>query len=154
MLTLQWSIEGEKQLVRRLRGIREEAVNWQPAFDEASKELQEIFANDVFQTQGRAIGQKKWQPLSPAYAARKERLYPNKGILEATGRMRNSFKRMFAPDMGAVWNAAEYFKYHQSNKPRSKIPRRIMMHLGHQQRTLVVKIFHTHWQRKMERVST
>jgi phage gpG-like protein len=154
MLTLRWSIEGQQQLVRRLRGIRAEALNWKPAFDEASKDLQGIFANDVFQTEGRAVGKKRWQPLSPAYAARKARLYPGKGILEATGTMRNSFKRKFDPDMAAVWNTAEYFKYHQSNKPRSKMPRRIMMHLGNQQRELVVKIFHQHWHRKMQRVST
>jgi phage gpG-like protein len=153
MLTISWSIEGEQQLLRRLRGIRAEAADWRPAFDQASKELQDIFANDVFQSQGRAIST-RWEPLSPEYAARKARKYPGKGILEATGRMRNSFKRMFRPDMGAVWNTAEYFKYHQSNKPRRKLPRRMMMYLGHEQRELVVKIFHTHFQRKIDRVST
>ena len=154
MLVLRWEIEGEAQLVRRLRGIKSEAVNWKPAFNEASKELQEVFSNDVFRTEGRAVGKPRWKPLSPAYAKRKSRLYPGKGILEATGTMRNSFKRRFTPEMAAIWNTAEYFRYHQSNKPRKHVPRRIMMHLGHEQRELVVKVFHKHWQRKLRRIST
>ena len=153
MLTISWSIEGEKQLVRRLRGIRVEAADWRPAFDQASRELRGIFANDVFQSQGRAIGT-RWPPLKPSYAAQKARQYPGKGMLEATGQMRQSFKRMFGPDQAAIWNTAEHFKYHQSNRPRRKLPRRMMMYLGHEQRSLVVKVFHTHWQRKIERVST
>lgn len=138
--TLEWSIEGEKQLSRRLRNIGDSVKNWQPAFDKATKRLKDIFENDVFNTQGGAIGE-AWSPLSRAYAAQKAKRYGNRGILEATGRMRNSFQRQFKPDYGKVWNSVNYFKYHQSNQPRQKLPRRVMMKLAEEQREIVVKIF-------------
>ena len=148
-LAISWHIEGEAQLVRRLRGIEAGLKDWSPAFQQTARELKDIFSNDVFQSEGRAIGE-QWQPLTPSYAAQKARKYPGKGILEASGHMRQSFKSLFKPDMAAVWNTASYFKYHQSNKPRSRLPRRAMMRLAEEQRQLVVKIFHTHFQAKMK----
>lgn len=147
-MLIYWEIEGEKQLVRRLRGIEAGLKDWSPAFQQTASELKAIFSNDVFQSEGRAISA-PWQPLKPSYAAQKARKYPGKGILEATGHMRRSFQSMFKPDMAAVWNTASYFKYHQSNKPRSRLPRRVMMKLAEEQKQLVVKIFHTHFASKM-----
>lgn len=149
MLTIRWEIEGEAQLVRRFQGIRAEMADWSPAFAQTAAELKRVFSNDVFQTQGRAIGE-SWRPLSPRYAARKSRRYPGKGTLEASGKMRNSFQTMFKPDMAAVWNSVAYFQYHQSNKPRSKMPRRVMMKLAEQQKQLVVRIFHTYFVKKIK----
>jgi hypothetical protein len=149
-LSLYWEIEGEKQLVRRLRGIQAEMGDWAPAFQRTAQELKSIFSNDVFQTQGRAIGV-SWPPLKPSTLREKARLgYGGRGPLERTGRMRNAFRSMFKPDMAAVWNAVAYFQYLQSNRPRRKLPRRIMMKLGHQQREIVVKIFHTHFVSKIK----
>jgi len=149
MLELRWSIEGREDLVRRLRGISDKLQDWRPAFEETAHDLKEIFANDVFDTEGRAIGQ-PWAPLSPAYAAYKAQKYPGKGILEASGKMRKSFQTLVKPDMAAIWNTAAYFKYHQSNQPRFHLPRRAMMALAEQQKQLIVKIFHTYFLRKIK----
>src|SRR5262249_369123 len=98
-LTLTWNIEGEEQLVRRLRGIGNNLQNWRPAFEESVDQLKDTFSNDVFETQGRALGE-SWAPLQPTYAARKAQKYPGKGILEATGAMRRSFHTRATADMG------------------------------------------------------
>lgn len=141
---LSWSIEGEKQISRNLLIIADQVKDWTPAFKESADLLKRTFSGPVFDTEGAAI-QEHWSPLSKAYAYRKAQKYPGKGILERTGAMRNGFMTLWRPDMAMVWNKVEYFKYHQSNKPRHKLPRRVMMKLGQMQRTQVVKVFHSHF---------
>jgi phage gpG-like protein len=141
---LSWTIEGEMQLSRRLVLIAGKVKDWTPAFAETAYTLKNIFSNEVFATEGGAI-EEHWSPLSKGYAFQKAKKFPGKGILEATGKMRNGFMTLWRPDMAAVWNDVEYFKYHQSNQPRTKMPRRVMMKLAQEQRTQVVKIFHTHF---------
>jgi len=64
--------------------------------------------------------------------------------------MKRSFRAKATSMQGEIWNATTYFKYHQSNKPRSSnLPRRVMMKLGEQQKQLVVKVFHTQYTRKV-----
>lgn len=140
--TISWNIEGEQQLSRRLTGLAERIRDMTPAFQETAITLQDLFATQVFETQGAVIDE-HWDPLSPTYEARKAKKYPGKGILEATGAMREGFLSLWRPDMAKVWNQVEYFKYHQSNQPRGKIPRRVMMKLAENQREQVVKIFQT-----------
>jgi len=146
---LEWSIEGQKQLSRNLRGISETMGNWQPAFKKVAKELKEVFSNDVFATKGKAIDE-RWAPLKPQYLAQKRAQgYPADPLVK-TGKMQKSFKSMVKMDSATVWNSIAYAKYHQSNKPRKKIPRRAMMKLGNNQKALVVKIFHTHFVKKLK----
>lgn len=113
---------------------------------QAALQLKDIFSTDVFSTEGGVI-EEEWPQLSPAYAHRKARLYPGKGILEATGAMRASFMTLWKPDQAMIWNEAAYFKYHQSNEPRHVLPRRAMMKLADAQRELVVRIFNTYFQK-------
>lgn len=131
---------------RRLRIMADKVRDWSPAFQDTARELKNIFSNDVFQTEGGIIDE-HWSPLKQAYAIQKAKKFPGKGILEATGDMRNSFMTLWRPDMAQVWNTATYFKYHQSNQPRTRLPRRVMMKLALQQREQVVKIFHYYFQR-------
>ena len=147
-LQLEWKIEGTQELSRRLQNIGEGIKDWTPAFREASEELAGIFANEVFDTKGGTIGE-SWKPLTPRYLSQKlKQGYPADPLVR-TGKMKNSFKTQFKADFGEVWNSMFYFKYHQSKEPRSKIPRRIMMKLGENQKQLVVKIFHTYWYKKV-----
>ena len=151
-LTLQFNIEGERQLSRRLRGIGDEVKDWKPAFREAGKELVQVFSNDVFASRGRAVGE-SWAPLAPATLAEKEAQgYPSQPLVR-TGEMKNSFQAQPLSQSLTLWNATEYFKYHQSNQPRSKLPRRVMMKLGEEQREIVVKTFQKHYRKKMRSIS-
>lgn len=145
-LYLSWEIEGEKQLSRNLLILSEKVKNWEPAFKDTALYLKDVFEKDVFDSQGGAI-QEHWSPLKKAYALQKAKKHPGKGILEATGDMRNGFMTLWRPDMAMVWNKVEYFKYHQSNRARtSNLPRRVMMKLGQSQRVTMVKIFHNYFQ--------
>jgi phage gpG-like protein len=141
---LSWTIEGETQLSRNLLLLAEKVKDWTPAFEQTAYELKSTFQNEVFDTEGGAI-EESWAPLSKAYAYAKAKKYPGKGILERTGTMRNSFMTLWRPDMAAVWNDCEYFKYHQSNQPRHVLPRRVMIKLAEAQRMQVVRIFTTYF---------
>jgi phage gpG-like protein len=149
-MQLTWTIEGEQQLLRNLRGIREGMGNWQPAFAQVAKQLEKIFANDVFSTRGRTI-EESWQPLKPSYLAQKRRQgYPEQPLVR-TGKMQKAFQSIIKPDSAEVFNAITYFKYHQSKQPRkSTLPRRVMMKLGNQQKEMIVKVFHTHFVNKLK----
>lgn len=147
-MQLTWAIEGQDQLVRKLEHIGKEVKDWTPAFKEASEKLKGVFENDVFRTQGAKINE-RWQPLKPSYLARKVKQgYPADPLIK-TGLMKSSFYASYSKDQGEIGNSAEYFKYHQSKLPRTKIPRRIMMKLGNPQKEIVVKIFHTYWFKKV-----
>jgi hypothetical protein len=147
MLNLSWSIEGEEQLVRNLRGIGKEVKDWTGAFREAADKLKNIFSNDVFRTEGGAIGE-KWAPLKPQYLAQKVKAGFPADTLIKRGVMKAAFDNDVKKDQATIYNTAPYFKYHQSKDPRSKLPRRIMMKLGNPQKEIVVKIFHTYWYKK------
>lgn len=101
-----------------------------------------FFSYDVFESEGEAIDE-SWEPLAKAYAFRKEKLFPGKGILDASGLMRESFMSQADSTSLRIWNAAEYFKYHQSSAPRTRLPRRVMMKLTENLREMVVKNFQT-----------
>lgn len=145
---LAWTIEGNKELSRVLRGIGEGIKDWEPAFRETAEELASIFSNEVFSSRGSIIGE-SWKPLSPTYLAQKLAAGYPADTLVRTGEMQNSFRTIVKADYAEVWNAAAYFKYHQSSAPRRVIPRRVMMKLGENQKQLVVKIFHTYWYKKV-----
>lgn len=143
---LSWTLEGEKQLSRKLLFLSDKVKDWSPAFKKTAEYLKDTFENDVFTSQGGAIDE-RWSPLKQAYAYQKQKKHPGKGILEATGAMRGGFMTLWRPDMAVVWNRVEYFKYHQSNQPRgSNLPRRVMMKLANRQREQVVRIFNSHFQ--------
>jgi len=49
-------------------------------------------------------------------------------------------------EQAVIHNTAEYFKYHQSRQPRSRLPRRAMMALGNNQKAEIVRFFQAYIQ--------
>jgi hypothetical protein len=139
-MQLQFIIDGDMQLSRILESYAANITDWTPAFEQSAAGLIEIFSTEVFDTQGQAIDE-SWSPLSRAYALQKAKKYGDMPILEATGNMRNSFGATIDPTSMTIFNAATYFKYHQSSLPREKIPRRVMMKLTDDMRANVVRAF-------------
>lgn len=81
MLKFTGSVEGEVQLLRSFERFTEGVTNLEPAFEEVGIDVREILV-EQFAHEGNG-----WAPLTPAYAARKRRLYGDKPILRATDRM-------------------------------------------------------------------
>lgn len=146
---LQWSIEGDKELSRVLTGLGAKLDDFRQPFNSSAEYLKSTFSKDVFNTQGRAIGE-RWKRLSPATVADKARRGYLSGPLIRTGRMRDSFASIVQTDQAVVYNTAEYFKYHQSKHGRSgRLPRRVMMALGANQKVEIVRYFQQYVQQVM-----
>ena len=144
-LNLQWSIEGEKQISRILLNVSNAAKDFKKPLEQSATMLRELFEGDVFKTEGRAI-QRQWERLSPATVARKARSgspFPTK-ILVDTGKMQESFYTTVTSDYAIIGNNQDYFKYHQSNKPRKRLPRRQMMRITNPAKEEIQRYFLIH----------
>ena len=140
---LSWSIEGEKQISRNLEGLKHNLKNFKEPFKDASNMLVGIFSKDVFSTKGSVIGE-QWARLSPMTIKQKAKRGFGSEPLIATGTMQGSFRTIVETDKAVIYNKSDYFKYHQSNKPRKKLPRRVMMKIANTQKVEVVRIFQRH----------
>lgn len=139
-MQLRFSIDGEMQLSRNLEAISVNISDWTPAFEQTGDYLMGVFQDDVFETEGQAI-EETWDALTAAYAARKEKQYGDQGILQATGTMRNSFWKQIDTTSLIIGNDTPYFKFHQSNEPRTKLPRRAMLKLTNDMKQQIVSLF-------------
>ena len=126
---LQMGLEGETQIDRVL-GITVEGVT---DFTQPLEQSKNIILDRVqqnFDKRGQLFG--GWQPRKI------NRPWP---LLEQTGKMRSSFKGVVTSKQLTVGNTDDKFKYHQSNKPRTKIPRRIMLQVDAPSAILITKAF-------------
>lgn len=132
MITLNVTLEGEKQLSRRLMTIPSNISSWKIPLFRIGGELRGTFDKN-FSQRGALFG--RWQP-------RVDNLpHP---LLEKTGAMRRNFKQSLGPDYIEIFNPTPYFKYHQSNKPRKKIPRRVMMKIDDERKRFIQREFQKH----------
>jgi phage gpG-like protein len=66
--------------------------------------------------------------------------------------MQNSFQSIVQTDQAVVYNTAPYFKFHQSKAGRSgRLPRRVVMALGANQRATIVRYFQEYIQQSMRK---
>lgn len=147
-MRLEWQIEGTKELSRNLRGVSLAMKDWRAPLDRAATNLIKVFSDDVFRTRGAAVGS-RWAPLSPATIARKART--GGSTLVETGAMKDDFRKEVHADHAIIGNETPYFAYHQSNKPRSHLPRRPMMRLGNTQKQMIQREFNKEFQAKLKR---
>lgn len=132
MIELKVDIEGEKQLSRRLMIIPKNIGNFKkPLFRIGGEVRGSIDTN--FSGRGSLFG--RWVPRKD------NKPHP---LLEKTGKMRSNFKQNLGPYYVEIYNPTPYFKYHQSNKPRKKLPRRVMMKIDNIRRSFIQKEFQRH----------
>lgn len=141
MLRVRLTIEGDVIIDRMLEGIEARAQDMTPAWPAVIRAFRSI-VNRAFATEGTTTAE-PWPQL--AESTQKERARKGFGaahpILERTGKLLRSlvlgesggFVEM-APQSLAIGTTVEYFPYHQSNKPRFKIPRRAPVLLTMDQR--------------------
>jgi len=131
-MEINFTIEGEKEMSRRLLNLGDNISDFSPEFKESTDFLKSFFRSEVFDSQGQAIGE-------PWPKRKKEYPWP---MLDRSGRMKRSFEGRGEKMYGEVWNATDYFKFHQSKMPRQKLPRRVMMKLTEELKNKIVSIFH------------
>lgn len=130
------TIEGEKQLSAELLVASDHIKDWRVPLTQTGSDLLKVWQIN-FEGRGATFG--GWKPRKPQ--VRKGARVDTWPLLEKTGAMRRSFYSKVGKDEVRLGNTAPYFKYHQSNQPRTRLPRRVMMQLDEQQRQVVIKRF-------------
>lgn len=129
MIELTAELEGEVQLDRRLGFVAKEIDDFEPALDASANTLLKSFDTN-FEARGKLYG--GWAP---------RKVVADWPLLEKTGDMRGSFDKAVTRFQAVLFNTAPQFPYHQSNKPRNRLPRRVMMMIDQQSRREIIKHF-------------
>jgi phage gpG-like protein len=96
--------------------------NARPAFEAIADHQQTIWKKQ-FAQEGGYTNRSRWSPLSPRYAAWKQRHYPGKPILQLTGALFNSLTRRpfgveeITAHTMVIGTDVPYAKYHQVGGP-------------------------------------
>lgn len=123
------TLEGEQQLSRRLGIIADGVEDFGPAFDNIERELMHS-VDQNFDARGGLFG--GWAPRKDANP------WP---LLENTGELRGGFMSAVKSDYLEIGNSVSYFKYHQSNQPRERLPRRVMLKIDATRKIFITKAF-------------
>ena len=128
-LYLDATIEGEQQLSRRLGIVADGVKDFSPALENISGELMHS-VDENFSQRGGLFG---------GWPARKDNNpWP---LMEKTGELRGGFMSAVKSDYLEIGNFVPYFKYHQSNQPRVRLPRRVMLKIDQQRKVYITKAF-------------
>lgn len=125
-MQVQIQIIGADQVRSKLNRLGTSLYNFDGAMREIGSSLVQYYSNEGFASQG-GVYDHVWPRLSNKYATWKAKHWPGRGILEASGQMKHDFIYSSNSTSVAVNNSADYFKYHQSTAPRTKMPWRPMM---------------------------
>lgn len=116
MIEISGSIEGDKQLSRLLNVAPQKIGALRPVMFKFGKSyLWTVELN--FNSKGRLF-KERWPKRKD------NKKHP---LLTKTGKMRASFESRIGDNYVEIYNTADYFKFHQSNKPRHSLPRRVML---------------------------
>lgn len=134
-IQIDFEIEGDKQISRRLNIVADGITDFKAPLQLSASEFIRVFKAN-FSTEGGTLGE-KWPARKPQF--KNGSRIDTWALLRKTTKMYNSFRAQVSASELEVLNTAAQFKYHQSNKPRSKIPRRVMMKLDEARKRFVVK---------------
>ena len=142
MLTITGHLEGEEVIVRKLEGLADRLSDMTPAWPAVLSVFRGIM-RQAFASEGASTGV-KWPELAESTAREREREgFPGRHpILARTHTLERALTSeggasvvVMMPRYFAIAVDLDYFKYHQSRAPRSKIPRRAPINLTQDNKT-------------------
>jgi phage gpG-like protein len=144
VMQIRISVFGDDVLARDLLRMKDRAMDMRPAF-EAIHESFKTVEDWQFGTQG---GVHKWAPLAASTVAYKARLGLDPRILHATLRLRKSLTETAnadhifeaTRDTVVMGSRVPYGIFHQSTRPRRRLPRRPPVDLSETAKREWVKI--------------
>lgn len=131
MLTITGHLEGVEIIQRRLDGLENRITDLTPAWPAVLRVFREI-TRKAFATEGASTGS-PWAQLKPSTVKQRERegFSGRHPILARTHTLERALTTeggasvvVELPQYFAVAVDLDYFKYHQSTKARTKLPRR------------------------------
>jgi hypothetical protein len=144
---LRVTMEGDVLVDRLVKGVEARMANVMPAWPAVVRQFREIMTFAFF-TEGGTTG-RKWPDLAPSTQADRVRKgFPGAHpILQRTGKLARALVSggeggflQATPRRLAIGvdESLDYFKYHQSNRPRSRLPRRAPVLLTADDRTALM----------------
>lgn len=149
VVRIRVDIEGVKELDRAVLSRADRLSDMRPAWQKIIAALQD-YEERMFDAEGAIEGLEKWAPLSDAYAAWKAIHYPGRGILVRTGALKASLTgggqgiRIVKAKEMVFGTAVPYGIYHQSRRPRRKLPRRAFLRLSEPMKDRIMDIVEDH----------
>lgn len=137
---LSLTVDGIPQILTAFSRWGEYADDLSPAFEEITSTFTDQIEPTWFDTEGQGT----WAPLNPRYAAQKERRWPGRPILVASGALLESvtggtgFVKIITPTALALGTNIPYAIYHQ--RGTTYMPRRAVIDLSKENRTVISKI--------------
>lgn len=125
-LAVHITIKGDKETLARIKKLGTSMKELKPAMDKVGEYATGYYASIGILDKGRPYNA-QWPDYSTAYKKWKEIHYPGRPMMVQTGTLSDSFKHEATKNSVRIYNTAPYFKYHQSDEPHIKIPRRQMM---------------------------
>lgn len=142
MFTIRGWLEGDQVISRELQGLEERLGDMTPAWPAVLKVFRTIMSQ-AFATEGASTGS-PWAQLAPSTVKRRIRQgFPGAHpILARTHTLERALTSeggasivVQMPHYFAVSVDLDYFKYHQSKAPRTKLPRRAPINLTQDDKT-------------------
>jgi phage gpG-like protein len=130
LIAIQWD---SKKLELTLKGTSDALKDLRPIWGDIDA-IFRAFMRQVFASEG-SYGGSRWKPLNTAYAARKQRQWGTKPILQRTGLLMHSFVSAndvdhvyrVGPTFGEFGSRKIYAKPHQYGAPSIRLPARPMI---------------------------
>ncbi|NUQ01398.1 MAG: hypothetical protein HUU35_16265 [Armatimonadetes bacterium] len=140
-------IDGDRELSRTLHGYLASLKDLAPFFEDFADEWKatqrQVFASEGgYETEDDEGNQTKWPELSAKYAAWKAQRFPGKPILQRTGDLLEAATNPttdITPTSLTMTIESDYAIYHQSSRPRDRLPRRPFASLTRGQKTRLMR---------------
>lgn len=124
-------LKGASEAIKMFQGMQERAVHGNRFFARAAMRMWRDVI-DHFRQQSSPEG--KWQPWSPAYAARRKAGRGGNMILQDTGVLRTSIQWRGEANNARVFTNMEYAPAHQYGSKDRNVPKREFMWLANRTR--------------------
>lgn len=138
MIRMEISLTGVKELNANLDRISDVISDFSPELRDIGEWYLQFLQNDVFSSGGSAYGE-PWAALSAKYDMAKSKKYPGRGVLEASGKMRTSWKLYTSSHYALIENTTDYAIYHQEGT--SRLPQRTIVKLDQQRQDTIMDMF-------------
>lgn len=129
---ISYSVDNDKRFQRAINNATRKVSDLRFAFKEIARDWRK--SN---QAQFTLRGSGLYPPLNSQYEERKKRIYGNQPIMVASGNLRDSLTKaggdhieVVKKDSLTFGTANDYAVFHQSDRPRTKIPQRKVLFIG------------------------
>jgi phage gpG-like protein len=138
MIRMEIQLDGIAEVQGSLDRVQDVMRSFEPELRDIGEWYIDFLQNDVWETEG-AVFNESWADLDPEYALAKSEKYPGRGILEASGKMRTSWKLYTTSRYALIENQMDYAIYHQEGT--GKMPQRMMVKLDREREDKIMELF-------------